>query len=258
MKKLAPLSFLSLLFLALSSSDVYAKTYKVCTVDIPGGMTADKEGPQPLFNFYQEVIEMVRQKTGDEFELQFAPALRCQNLFFANQIDIIWPYIISEDLERFKESGYSFVPIYSMPIIMGGYHIVTREEDPVLNNIEELEGKTAVSARGYGIPKEFDENANITKSLTNSNESIPKMLLGERVDAGIIQTGWIPTLREQGLMEGLHYGEVIEFWGGSFTFQLNQEGAILSNTFSNAILQLVTQGKYRDMVTGAPYYIPTY
>ena len=33
----------------------YAKNLKVCTVEIPDGMTENKVGPQPLFEFYQEV-----------------------------------------------------------------------------------------------------------------------------------------------------------------------------------------------------------
>jgi hypothetical protein len=255
MKKLFPIYIVLALFLTLSSSPSLAKNYSVCTVEIPGGMTEDKEGPQPLFNFYQEIIKRVSDKTGHSFELQFAPALRCQNLFFKREIDIIWPYIISGDTDRFKEAGYTFLPIYSMPIIMGGYHIFTRKEDPVAHQIADLEGKRVVSARGYGIPVELENNEKITKS---SNELIPKMILGERVDAGIIQTGWIPTLREQGLLEGLHHSDVIDFWGGSFTFYPDEEGVELMNTFSTTILELVTEGKYRDMMTGAPYYIPNY
>ncbi|MEH6630231.1 MAG: hypothetical protein V7776_05375 [Halopseudomonas aestusnigri] len=258
MKKFAPLCILSILFLTLSSSNLYAKTFKVCTVEIPGGMTEDKVGPQPLFDFYQEVIQLVRQKTGHEFELNFAPALRCQTLFFKKEVDIIWPYIITEDLERVKEHGYSFLPIYSMPIIMGGYYVFTRQDDPIIHRVKDLEGKSVVSARGYGVPLEFEESTNITKSITNSNELVPKMIMGNRVDAGIIQTGWVPTLEKQGLLEGLHHGEVIDFWGGSFTFLPDQEGISLANTFSNTILKLVTQGKYKEILTDAPYYIPNY
>ncbi|WP_085909034.1 hypothetical protein [Kiloniella majae] len=258
MKKLSALYIVSVLFLTLSPSHVHAKNYSVCTVEIPGGMTKDKEGPQPLFNFYQEVIKRISDKTGHTFELQFAPSLRCQNLFFKREIDIIWPYIISGEADRFKEAGYTFLPIYSMPIIMGGYYIFTREEDPVVHKVADLEGKSVVSARGYGIPIELEKSTKITKSITNGNELIPPMLLGKRVDAGIIQTGWVPTLREQGLLEGLHHGEVIDFWGGSFTFYPDEEGVELMNSFSNTILELVTEGKYRDMMTGAPYYIPNY
>ncbi|WP_020590732.1 hypothetical protein [Kiloniella laminariae] len=258
MKKLPPFALLAIFFLMLDPASSYAKTLKVCTVEIPGGMTKDKEGPQPLLKFYQQTIEIVQKKTGYEFELSFAPALRCQNLFFKKEIDIIWPFIITDEIERIRELGYSFLPVYSMPIIMGGYYIFTKQEDPVAHHIKDLEGKTAVSARGYGVPLEYEDNAQITKSITNGNEQIPKMILGNRVDAGIIQTGWVPTLERQGLLEGLHHGEVIDFWGGSFTFQPDEEGIALSNLFSNAILKLVTQGVYKELMTDAPYYIPDY
>ncbi|KKJ78737.1 hypothetical protein WH95_01285 [Kiloniella litopenaei] len=258
MKKLFALYTVSVLLLSFASSPSYAKNYKVCTVEIPGGMTEDKEGPQPLFNFYQEVIKDVSTKTGHTFELQFAPAQRCQNLFFKKEIDILWPFIIAEKKERITDQGYSFLPIYSMPIIMGGYHIFTRSDQPIINEVKDLDGKSVVSARGYGVPFEYEKSDTITKSITNDNALIPKMITGKRVDAGIIQTGWIPTLREQGLLEGLHHGEVIDFWGGSFVFHPDQEGVGLMNSFSNTILRLVTQGKYRDMMTGAPYYIPNY
>jgi len=244
--------------MTLGSPNLEAKTFKVCTVEIPNGMTADKIGPQPLFDFYQEVIQSVSDKTGHKFELIFAPALRCQALFFSKKIDVMWPFIITEDVERFKKVGFSYLPIYSMPIIMGGYYIFTRQTDPKLNKVKNLEGKSVVSVRGYGVPVEFENSSNIIKSIANKNELVPKMIQAKRVDAGIIQTGWVPTLKKQGLLKGLHHGEVIDFWGGAFTFQFNQEGNALSNTFSNIILKLVTQGKYKEILTGAPYYIPEY
>jgi len=258
MKKFTLVYVLSILFMTFGSSNLYAKTFKVCTVEISGGMTEDKIGPQPLFDFYQEVIQLVSDKTNHKFELIFAPALRCQNLFFNKEIDIIWPYIIVEDMERVKEHGYSFLPIYSMPIIMGGYYIFTRQGDPIVHNVEDLEGKSVVSARGYGVPLEYENNSKIIKSISNSNELVPKMIQGKRVDAGIIQTGWVLGLKKQGLLEGLHHGDVIGFWGGAFTFQFNEEGNGLANSFSNIILKLVTQGKYKEILTGAPYYIPNY
>ncbi|MDX1737485.1 MAG: hypothetical protein R3261_04575, partial [Alphaproteobacteria bacterium] len=139
-----------------------------------------------------------------------------------------------------------------------GFHIFTRNDTPRLNNVTELEGKSSVSARGYGVPVEYELNDAINKSLTNSNENVPQMILGGRVDAGIIQSGWIPTLESQNLLKGLHHGEVIEFWGGAFIFHPTQEGIEMANKFSNIILKLVTEGRYKDLMKDAPYFIPNY
>jgi len=42
MKKFTPLFILSILFMTLGSSNLYAKAFKVCTVEILDGMTAVK------------------------------------------------------------------------------------------------------------------------------------------------------------------------------------------------------------------------
>ncbi|WP_218048614.1 substrate-binding periplasmic protein [Curvivirga aplysinae] len=249
---------LTALLLFFTPSVSHAKTFQTCTVDIPGAMTADKKGPQPLFEFYEKVIDKVSQKTGHNFEVRFAPAERCAQLFYSNQVDILWPFIIAEDPERAKANGAKELPLYSMPIIMGGYYIYTRKSDPKLNSVKELEGKTVVNARGYGVPQAMEHHPKIKRSMTNTNDLVPKMISGKRADAGIIQTGWVPILEEQGLLNDLHHGDVLDFWGGTFVFQFTQEGAALSSSFSNSILQLVNDGTYKKLMEGAPYFIPNY
>lgn len=237
---------------------VFAKVYKVCTVEIPGGMTADKKGPQPLFEFYQQVTNIVTKRTGHRFDLMFAPASRCIESFNQNKIDFMWPFIIADDAERIKKLGLSHLPLYSMPMIMGGFYIFTRQSDPIINHVEALEGKIVVNARGYGIPEAMEKNDKIIKVEVNSNEQVPQMLMAKRVDAAIIQTGWVPALEKLGLLKGIHHGSVIEFWGGSFTFNATEEGTELMNMFSQVILQLVVEGKYEELMKDAPYAIPAY
>ncbi|WP_375749184.1 substrate-binding periplasmic protein [Vibrio sp. HN007] len=258
MKSKAVASMLLILGLAFNPTILHAKTLKTCTVNIPGGITEDKSGPQPLRSLYQEVINIVSEKSNHEFELKIAPAERCLRLFSDGVVDIVWPFIILDDVEIAKAHGYKELPVFSMPIIMGGYYIFTRENGPVFHNVQELEGKTIVSARGYGVPNGMVDNSSIEWIKVNSNEQVPKMLKAKRADAAIIQTGWVPMLKTQGLLDDTHHGDVIDFWGGSFAFQFNQEGALLSSMFTNAILKLVSQGKYQEIMAEAPYYIPEY
>ncbi|WP_420547083.1 substrate-binding periplasmic protein [Curvivirga sp.] len=255
LKKSLLLTAIMMCFTSLAAN---AKTFQTCTVDIPGGMTADKKGPQPLFEFYEKVIDKVSSKTGHQFTVKFAPAERCAQLFYNNQVDILWPFIIVEDPERVKAIGAKELPIYSMPIIMGGYYIYTRKSEPKLSSVKELEGKSVVNARGYGVPQAMEHHPKINRSTTNTNDQVPKMISGERADAGIIQTGWVPILEKQGLLDDLHHGDVIDFWGGAFVFQFTQEGAALSSSFSNSILQLISDGTYKSMMKDAPYFIPSY
>lgn len=245
-------------FCAQASTPVQAKTINVCTVEIPGGMTADNKGPQPLRKFYQKVIKIVTERTEHSFDLMFAPASRCLEMFANKHLDIIWPFMMSENTEVIKKWNYTELPLYSMPIIMGGYYIFTREDAPRLNSVAELEGKLVVSARGYAVPEAMDQNAKINKSLVNNNEQIPPMLIAKRVDAAIIQSGWIPSLKQLGLLDGLHHGEIIDFWGGGFTFQATPEGAALASSFTYAILKLVVDGTYQNIMRDAPYFIPAY
>lgn len=221
-------------------------------------MTADGSGPQPLMDLYHGVLETVVERTGHSFDLMFAPASRCIEMFGQKNVDIMWPFIVVEDKNSIAKWGYTELPVYSMPIIVLGHRILTRVADPKVNDINALEGKLVISARGYGVPEAFDRNGRINKSQVNSNEQVVKMLRAGRVDAGIIQTGWLPTLRSQGLLEGLHYGDIIDFWGGAFTFQANEAGHALASTFTNAILRLVVSGRYNALMGDAPYVIDAY
>lgn len=235
-----------------------AKTIKACTVDIPNGITETGEGPQPLRHLYTEITSAVTARTGHAFTLTFAPAARCFTDFVDGKIDMVWPFIIAEDADHARSVGYKTLPIYSMPIIMGGFYIFTREDDPALDTVTELMGKSVLSARGYGIPQAMLENDLIEKSYVATNEQVPQMLKLGRADAAIIQTGWVPILKESGLLDGTHHGEIIEFWGGAFTFQNSEEGTSLANTFSTEILKLVVDGRYQNIMDGAPYSIPAY
>lgn len=249
---------ISVICMMVMGGAVQAKTFQVCTVDIPDGMTSDGKGPQPLLHFYNEVIKMASQKTGHSFELQFAPSLRCDKLFQEKRVDIVWPFIVVDKLETLAEGYQGVMPVYSMPFIMGGIYIFTRDEDPVLNSVEETYGMTVANARGYGLPPKAIDNPNLKVHLLNTNEQVAKILTSKRVDAAFIQTGWVPRLAKEKLLDGLHHGSVQNFWGGGFMLQGTQEGIIMSNVFNNAILELVNSGVYEKLMTGAPYYIPSY
>ncbi len=248
----------TLIFSLFISQAVEAKAYKVCTVEVPGGMTADKSGPQPLMDFYEEVIKRVSDKTGHSFELMFAPASRCIHMFGLKEISIMWPFIMAQDKKDIEKVGYTEFPLYSMPIISTGHLIFTRKEQPALNSIDDLAGKSVVSARGYGLPEAYESSEKIIKTLVNNNEQVARMIIAGRVDAGIIQSGWLPSLQQLGLLEHLHHGAMIDFWGGSFAIQHSSDGAILTSIFSNIILELVVNGTYEKLMKGAPYAIPAY
>ncbi len=236
----------------------FAKVFEVCTVEIEGGITAAKRGPQPLLELYENVIDKVSAKTGHEFNLVIAPAARCIDMFGKKSIDIMWPFIVADDQEAIQKWGYSELPVYSMPIITIGHLVLTKNDRLKINDISSLNGKTVVSARGYGVPESFEHSELINKTLVNTNEQVAKMVALGRVDAGIIQNGWVPGLRKQGLLEELHYGSAIDSWGGAFTFQNSKQGIALANTFSNVILALVIDGSYAHIMHGAPYYISAY
>ncbi len=259
-------SLILLCFLLLPSPAI-SKEFRVCSVEIPGGLKAEDptdgtggvlDDSQPFIALYNEIIKEVSAKTGHSFSLVISPAARCARMFARKEVDIAWPFIINSDPERIKEWGYPYLPVYSMPIIMGGYYIFTRDDEPIINTVAGLEGKQAVHAIGYGIPVSYEKNDKIRKQAVPENELIPKMIKTGRVDAGILQTGWVPELKRSGMLKGLHHGAAIDFWGGGFTFHPNEEGISLANTFSNEILKLVVRGKYQEIMTGAPYYIPDY
>lgn len=252
------IAFAALLAQGVWAGDAMARTLSACSVEIPGGLTEDGEGPQPLATLYQDITRQVTAKTGHDFSLIIRPAARCAHLFANGEVDIVWPFIIAEDIDRVKAWGYPEMPVYSMPIIMGGYYIFNKKGEKPFNTVQELEGKTVVSALGYGIPLAYDTSDSINKTTISGNEQIPRMILAGRVDAGILQTGWVGTLRAAGALEGLQHGDIIDFWGGGFTFHANEEGRALSSVFTNIILHMVVNGRYREIMAEAPYYIPEY
>ncbi|WP_169568692.1 substrate-binding periplasmic protein [Sneathiella limimaris] len=260
---IAQVASMILVMMFMMPLDAQAKSLKVCSVEIPGGlMTTGNDGTidknQPYVTLFNEITTKVSAKTGYEFSLIIRPAARCAHMFAKREVDIVWPFIISEDPVRVKEWGYPELPVYSMPIIMGGYYIFTRKDEPVINDIVSLEGKTVVHALGYGIPVSYEKNDRISKQAVANNEQIPKMLTAGRIDAGILQTGWVPGLKREGLLDDLHHGTVIDFWGGGFCFHPDEEGISLANTFTNVILKMIVSGRYKEIMTDAPYFIPEY
>lgn len=247
-----------MLFLFSITIQVSAKEYRVCTVNIPNAMTENGKGPQPFLDFYKQVIKRYTEKFQHTFKLQFAPAKRCETLFIEKKVDIVWPFIISSELERIKPAGYKEIPLYSMPIIMGGYYIYTRKDAPKIDSVEQLFGKKIVGPRGYGMPAGLVKNPKVSIVYVNKNPQVPRLIESGRVYAGVVQTGWVENLKSEGLLKNLHRGKMIDLWGGSFTFQFSQEGASLANAFTNIILELIGQGKYDGIVNKAPYSIPYY
>lgn len=256
--RLTLLSSLIMVLPLLGAVSATAKTWSTCSVEIPGGLTEDGAGPQPLATLYQDITGKAADKTGDDFSLIIRPAARCAHLFANGEIDIVWPFIIAENPARVKERGYPDMPVYAMPVIMGGYYIFNKAGDTVFDSVAALEGKTVVSALGYGIPLDYDRSDKIDKTTASNNEQIPLMIQAGRVDAGIIQTGWVPTLRAAGALDGLQHGAIIDFWGGGFSFHPTEEGRAMANVFTNIILEMVVTGRYADIMTGAPYSIPDY
>lgn len=255
MKNLAHYSLIIPLLAGLLSTPSQARTFKVCTFEHQGMLTKNGRGPQPFAEMYRAIIQHIEDQWGDKFTLEVLPVKRCEQAFRRGDFDIAAGYVIPTDLNLNRSLKNSTIAISSMPFLSGGNHIYTNINHAKINNIADLKDKVVGAVRGFDIPLSFTRRAK-HKELREapSLRQILIMLQRGRIDAALIQTGALSNVKKE-LLQRLHHGQTIEPWLASFQFQLNENGAILSNRFTLATMALIRAGSYNKIFAQHPYAI---
>ena len=140
------------------------------------------EGP------YGTLLSSIEEKSTAKFAVKLMPSLRVRQSLYSEQpkVDCEFPSAFA----HLSDDDMRFGPfLESEPLNTVAVYIVTRPEDAVLRNIEDLSGLRVGAIRGYGYGPilkpmiEGTQNHNVVFDLANSEENSIRMLYRERVDA---------------------------------------------------------------------------
>ena len=135
--------------------------------------------------FYAEIRSSLFNSVGIENEVHILPFKRAQVAFTNNDVDCFWPM----DIDLLKSLiGSDVELIQSVSMFDSSQHLFTRNGEPAIANINEVNGKHIAISIGSNLQPKL-EQAGAEVSLVQLQDNKASMLDGKRVDA---VGGWAP------------------------------------------------------------------
>ena len=149
-----------------------------------GGCEAD----YPPYNFYSnnkivgidtDIVTFVLNKMGVHYKFETYPWSRVLVLLQKNELDIAWQFVDSPERRKdFNLAG---------PIRNGETVFFVPADSKIKNwkQLSDFKGMSIGIVRGYKYSDEFDNNMELKKEESNSNQTLVLKTLGKRVDISI-------------------------------------------------------------------------
>jgi len=217
-----------------------ASAYLAVTHPIPGGLMSE-DGRGAFADLCQAIFQRIPYKV----TVKVYPTKRAMMMFTEKDASI---YVAT--LEE-HDPAFLEVPMGLVSFKL----IVTRDDQPILSTVRELEGKVIGIRRGWSYPPELMENPTIRKAEVETFEQNIKKLQAGRIDAAILSSTDLSDLEAKKFF-GIHYDleKRVFLKKAVFRFHADEKGKKLADAFQTALAALKKDGGYEKIFQ--PYQIP--
>lgn len=226
----------------------------LCLIPLTGGAETKSytmgSFPIPLMvedhehGVFVELFHEVVKRIGEPIALEVYPTQRTQKLFTEGSIIGFFPASDKSAGEKVAKSR----PFYSKKNV-----IFVRQDDPYITEVDQLKGKMVGLTKGYTYGPEITEDPDIAVEYADSDVLNMRKLSKGRLDAFIVeeQSG-LKAVEESGVSDVVYdpqkpLSSITIF----FAFQDTEEGRVLAEKFSTALLAMEADGSFDEIMKKA-------
>ncbi|MCG8633748.1 MAG: transporter substrate-binding domain-containing protein [Desulfobacterales bacterium] len=213
-----------------------AQTIKVTTMPIPGLVVSETEG------IFVKLYLETAKRAGVEVDLEVLPVKRARHLFETGKADSFFPALDASLGVDAAKAVFYIKKIFSF----------VNEGNPILTDIEQLEGKKVCLTRGFTYPRKLTLNENIKlDEATDPVQSIKKLKAG-RCDCFVADPKVGTGALEKSGAEGVTWDpeKPLAEMDVYFAFKTDEAGNGLADGFTKALASMKEDGTFKTIMSG--------
>ncbi len=227
--------FLLLATPSFAETETKAKTYTIGVYEIPVMITSTDSG------LFVELFKEAAKRANVNYKIEMYPSKRAVRYFQIGKVDGLFPAV--DEREGFNAAK-------TETIYVKKYIIFVREDSELINNVDQLAGKTVGLTRGYHYDNRIFENPEIKIKYDQTDIiNIQKLSVGS-IDAFMVEEKTGLAALTESRATNIHYDPDSTLLGENvfFAFHNDDEGQVAANKMSKALIEMKKDGTFQKIM----------